>query len=163
MNAPKAHSSSASRLTTDAPKAHSSSASRLTTDAPKIHSSSARRVNDDPTAVNPTRAAGQKSEKPMAGFSLPARGHVQQQDLSSVKTDSRKLIGGISDKAKADAVRGEQRGPFDRKKKIDLSRLEKKLGVKHIALINALRDVDPESPHGQELAAIIESLAESSG
>jgi len=43
-------------------------------------------------------------------------------------------------------------------KKIDLSRLDK-----HIALIHALRDVDPESPHGQELAAIIEGLAESSG
>jgi hypothetical protein len=44
------------------------------------------------------------------------------------------------------------------KKTMDLSRLQNKLGPKHVALIHALKDVDPESPHGRELAAIIESL-----
>ena len=44
------------------------------------------------------------------------------------------------------------------KKRMDLSRLERKLGPKHIALIQALKDVEPESSHGRELASIIESL-----
>ena len=39
--------------------------------------------------------------------------------------------------------------------------MEKKLGPDHVALIDALKDLDPNSPHGQELASIIESLDES--
>jgi len=46
------------------------------------------------------------------------------------------------------------------KKRMDLSRLQKKLGPDHVALIHALKDVDPESLHGQELASIIKSLDE---
>ena len=41
---------------------------------------------------------------------------------------------------------------------MDLSWLQKKLGPDHVPLIHALKDVDPESPQGQELASIIESL-----
>jgi hypothetical protein len=44
------------------------------------------------------------------------------------------------------------------KKRIDVSRLQKKLGPEHVALIRALKDVDPESLHGQELISIIQSL-----
>lgn len=47
------------------------------------------------------------------------------------------------------------------KKRMDLSRLQKRLGPDHVALIHALKDVDPESPYGQELTSIIESLDES--
>jgi hypothetical protein len=43
---------------------------------------------------------------------------------------------------------------------MDLSRLQKKLGPDHAALIHALKDIDPETPDGQELASIIESLDE---
>jgi len=46
----------------------------------------------------------------------------------------------------------------DSKKRMDLSRLQKRLGPKHVALIHALKNVDPQSPHGQELASIIQSL-----
>jgi hypothetical protein len=43
---------------------------------------------------------------------------------------------------------------------MDLSRLEKKLGPKHVTLVLALKDVDPDSQYGRELAAIIENLDE---
>jgi hypothetical protein len=144
-------------LTADAPKANASSGSRSAADAPK--------------AANATRGEGQKSEKPMSTLSLQAQGH-HQQDLSKLKLDTRKFVGGIgSDKAKTEAhaqitAPGERLDQVDRqqnsKKKIDLSLLEKKLGSNHIALIHALRDLDPESPHGKELVSIIESLDETS-
>jgi hypothetical protein len=88
------------------------------------------------------------------------------------EADARGLGGGISgDKAKNEAhcQMADSSAQLDRtdqkksaKKGIDLSRLQKKLGPKHIALIHALKDIDPESPHGQELASIIESLDETS-
>jgi len=167
-----ANSSSASRLTTDPPKAGSSSASLLAPNTPQANSSLARRfVDDAPKTVNAARGEGQKSEKPMSSFSLPARAK-RQEDLSNLKTRTRKLVGSVNkDKVKAEAHRqitapSEQRDQVDReknsKKRIDLSRLQKKLGPKHIALVHALRDVDPESPHGQELAEILVSLDERS-
>jgi hypothetical protein len=49
----------------------------------------------------------------------------------------------------------------DNKKRLDLSRLEKELGPNHVALIQALKDVEPDSPHGRELASIIDGLTRS--
>jgi hypothetical protein len=136
-------------------KANSSSASRLTTDAPR--------------AVKPRGGEGQKSESRMSTLSLPAQ--AQQPDVAKLKADARE-VGGSSrgDKAKteADCQITDLGGQLDRagqeknsKKRLDLSRLQKKLGPDHVALVHALKDVDPESPHGQELASIIESLDES--
>jgi hypothetical protein len=39
--------------------------------------------------------------------------------------------------------------------------LKKKLGLEFVALVDGVRDVDPDSPDGQEIASIIESLDES--
>src|SRR5215472_4684104 len=126
---------------------------------------------DAPKAVSATRGEAQKSEKPMSTSSLQTQG-PQQQGLRKLKIDARKPVGSVSsDKVKTEAhdqiaLLGEQRDQVDRKqnnkKRIDLSRLQKKLGSKHIALIHALRDVDPESPHGLELSSIIGRLDETS-
>jgi hypothetical protein len=163
----KANSSSASRLTVDAPRANSSSASRLTADVPRANPSSASRLTADALrAVKPREGEGRKFENLMSTLSL--RTQPQQPDVAKLKADARKVVGRISsDKAKTEAHRQitDIGGQVDRadqeknsKKRMDLSRLQKKLGPKHVALIHALKDVDPESPHGQELASIIESL-----
>jgi hypothetical protein len=102
---------------------------------------------------------------------LSSQAQDQQQDVANLKADARRVVGSISDdKAKTEACcrstdLGEQLNRADQeknsKKRMDLSRLQKKLGPDHVALIHALKDVDLESPHGQELASIIESLDES--
>jgi hypothetical protein len=129
----KADSSSVSRLTADAPRANSSSASRLTADAP--------------TAVKPREGEGHKSENRMPTLSL--RTQTQQPDVAKLKADERNIS---ADKAKTEAHRQITNigGQVDRadqeknsKKRMDLSRLQKKLGPKHVALIHALKDVDP--------------------
>jgi hypothetical protein len=133
------------------------------------NSSSAPRLiaADPPRAVKPPAGEGEKSESRMSTLSLQAPG--QQQDVAKLKADAREPVGS-RDKAKTEAHCRitdlcEQPGRADQgknsKKRMDLSRLQKKLGPHHGALIQALKDVDPESPHGQELASIIESLDES--
>jgi hypothetical protein len=164
---PKANSSSISRLDADAPKANSSSASRLGADGLKANTGS-RLTADAPGAVSATRGKGKKTEKPVSNLSLQARGQ-QRQGRSSLKTDARKFIGSITHSSRSpssNSTLSEQRDQVDqgntKKKSLDLSRLRKKLGPNHIALIHALKEVDPDSPHGRELASIIESLEETS-
>jgi hypothetical protein len=134
------NSSAILRSTTDPSGANSSSASRSTSDPPRVNSSPASRLS--------TGAA--ETEKSQRG----------------------KVIGNvISDKTKTEdsskpSDLSEQLGRFYRekhskkgkKKRMDLSQLRKKLGPDHVALIHALRDVDPESPDGKELASIIAGL-----
>jgi PilZ domain len=164
-----ANPSPVSRSTADAPGANPSSASRLTADAPGINSSPAScLIADAPGAVKPRDGERQKSESLKAAPSLHTQG--QEPDLAKLKADGRKVVGSIDrDKARTETHcqitdLSEQQGRADQeknsKKRMDLSRLQKKLGPKHVALIRALKDVDPESPHGQELASIIKSLGE---
>jgi predicted transcriptional regulator len=103
----------------------------------------------------------------MSTPSSPAQ--AQQPHVAKLKAGAREVVGNISaDKAKTEAhCQTDLREQPDRtdqqkssKKRMDLSRLQKKLGPKHVALIHALKDVDPESLHGQELASIIASLDE---
>lgn len=153
------NSSSASRLAADAPRSDSRWASRLTADAPR-------------TAIKAPEGQAQKSENLASTLSLHTQ--AQQPDVAKLKADTRKVIDSIGgDKAKA-KTEDDRRvtntgGQVDRtdqkinsKKRMDLTRLQKKLGPKHIALIHAVKDIDPESPHGQELASIIESLDKTS-
>ena len=42
-----------------------------------------------------------------------------------------------------------------------VSELEKKLGPEYVALINGLKDVDPNSPEGAEISSILETLDDS--
>jgi hypothetical protein len=147
-------SSSASQSTADAPRANSSSTSRSTADAPRV--------------LKARGAESQKSEGLTSSFS--SRAQAREPHVSKLKADAREFVGSNGgDKARTVAQcqmtdPGEQSNRAvqkkSRRKRIDLSGLQKRLGPKHIALIHALKDVDPESSHGQELASIIESLDE---
>ena len=140
------------------------------------------------SAIKPRGVEGQKSKSQMATVPLQARS--QQQDVPQVKADARAVVvstgadkvktGSISgDKAKIGSIIGDKPNiearyqiadvseqldranqEKDSKKGMNLSRLQKRLGPDHVALIHALKDVDPESLHGQELASIIKSLDE---
>jgi hypothetical protein len=85
----------------------------------------------------------------------PRRGHV----IGSINSDEAKTEG-CSKNADLSEQLHRSNQKKSSKRKMDLSRLQKKLGPDHVALIHALRDVDPESLHGQELTSIIESLDE---
>ena len=146
-------SSSTSRLTTDAPKANPSSASRFAVDAPRIDSSPPSRLTAGaPRAVKPHEGESQKSEK----MSTPRSQTSAQQPHNDISGDKAELetrhqITPLNGQVDAGQVN-------DSKKRMDLSRLQKRLGPKHVELIHALKNVDPQSPHGQELASIIQSL-----
>jgi hypothetical protein len=130
---------------------NSSPASRLTADAAK--------------AAKPRQV---ESENLMPTPSLHAQG--RQPAVGELNADAREVVATISaDKAKTKANGqitnpGEQLGRADQnkdnEKRMDLSLLQKRLGPEHVALIHALKDIDPESPHGRELASIVESLDE---
>jgi hypothetical protein len=158
--------SSVPRLPADAPRVNPTSASHLTVDARRSNSSpDARLIADASRAATPCKREGEKSENPISTRSV--RTPAQQPHIGKPNGD----LGSIgSDKAKSEADRQitSTSGRVDRpdqeknnKNRMDLSRLQKKLGPKHVALIHALKDVDPESPHGRELASIIKSLDES--
>jgi hypothetical protein len=116
------------------------------------------------------RAERQKSEDLMSTLSLAAR--AQEPQVFKLNEDAQGVGGSIGDDEannEAHCQMADSGAQLDRtdqtksgKKRMDLSRLQKKLGPKHIGLIHALKDIDPESPHGQELASIIESLDETS-
>ena len=99
----------------------------------------------------------------------------QETNVTKLKADARKVVGTIGgDKARTQIYcqaldLSEQLDQANRKRnskkamdlssKIDL--LQNKLGPDFVALVHALEGIDPESPDGQELASIIESLDES--
>ena len=132
-----------------------------------------------PSATKPRGVEGRKSESRMS--TSPLHGQRDDQlkaDAGVVSSSGAKVkTGSTSDKGKIGSSRGhkpkieaqhqitdvkEQRNRPNQETKhtarMDLSRLEKKLGPKHATLIQALKVVEPDSPHGRELASIIESL-----
>jgi hypothetical protein len=106
----------------------------------------------------------------MATLSL----HAQQPDVAKLKADARKVVGTIGGDRARERIYcqtldlSEQLDQADQeknsKKAMDLSRqidlLQKKLGLDFVALVQALEKIDPNSPDGQELASIIDSLDE---
>jgi predicted transcriptional regulator len=106
---------------------------------------------------------------------VPVYAQGQQPNVAKLKADAQRVIGIIGgDKAKMQtycqiAELSEQLDEVDQEKdsktanallqKID--ELQKKLGPEVVALLDGLKDVDPNSPDGQEIASIIESLDES--
>jgi hypothetical protein len=99
----------------------------------------------------------------------------QQPDMAKLKADAQKVVSIISgDKAKTQTYCqindlggqiGEANEEQDNKKTEALSRkvseLEKKLGPEYVALVNGLKDVDPNSPEGAEISSILETLDDS--
>jgi hypothetical protein len=96
----------------------------------------------------------------------------QETNVAKLKADARKVVGTIGgDKARTQiycqaldlsAQLDEANRKRNSKKAMDLSSkidlLQNKLGPDFVALVHALEGIDPESPDGQELASIIESL-----
>jgi hypothetical protein len=105
----------------------------------------------------------------------PLYAQGEQPNIAKLKADAQKVVSIISgDKAKTQTYcqinnLGEQIGEAneeqDNKKAEALSQkvieLEKNLGPKYVALINGLKDVDPNSPEGTEISSILETLDDS--
>jgi hypothetical protein len=105
----------------------------------------------------------------------PPFAQAQQPNAAKLKSDAQKVVSIISgDKAKAQAYCqindlggqiGEANEEQDNKKAEALSRkvseLEKKLGPEYVALVNGLKDVDPNSPEGAEISSILAPLDDS--
>jgi hypothetical protein len=99
----------------------------------------------------------------------------QQPDMAKLKADAQKVVSLINgDKTKIQTYcqindLGEQIGEAeeeqDNKKAGALSQkvieLEKHLGPEYVALVNSLKDVDPNSPEGAEISSILETLDDS--
>lgn len=122
-------------------KADSPSVSRSTADAPRVE----KRHEGE----------GQGSKGLLSTLSLHTQ--VQRPDAAKSKADPRKVVAlGRTAYCSEQLDRAGQEK--NRENSVDFFRLQKKLGPDHVALIHALKDVDPESPHGRELALIIEGL-----
>jgi hypothetical protein len=99
----------------------------------------------------------------------------QQADMAKLKANTRNVVGIISgDKAKSQTYcqvldlsdELDQVDPHkDPKKAEDLSQkvddLQKKLGPEYLAVLEALKDVDPDSKDGQEIASMLAMLDQS--
>jgi hypothetical protein len=105
----------------------------------------------------------------------PPFAQAQQPNAAKLKSDAQKVVSIISgDKAKTQAYCqindlggqiGEANEEQDNKKAEALSwkasELEKKLGPEYVALVNGLKDVDPNSPEGAEISSILAPLDDS--
>jgi hypothetical protein len=105
----------------------------------------------------------------------PLYGQGQQPDAAKLKADAQKVVSIIKgDKAKIQAYcqineLAEQIGEADQekdsKKAEALSRqvfeLEIKLGPDYLTLVSGLKDIDPNSPQGQEIDSILRPLDDS--
>jgi hypothetical protein len=97
-----------------------------------------------------------------------------QPDIAKLKADAQKVVSIIGgDKAKTQTYCqinalggqiGEANEDQDNKKAEALSRkvseLEKKLGPEYVALVDGLKNVDPNSSEGAEISSILETLDE---
>jgi len=102
---------------------------------------------------------------------LPLYAQAQQPDVAKLKADAQKVVSIIGgDKAKIQTYcqinhLGEQIGEANEeqdKKKVEalsrkVSELEKQLGPEYAALVNGLKEVDPNSPEGDEISSILEN------
>jgi putative heme degradation protein len=105
----------------------------------------------------------------------PLYAQRQQQDVAKLKADARNVVGAIGadkDKTKTYCQILDLSEQLDQanqeknsKKAMTLSQqidlLQKKLGPDFVALAHALKDIDSESPDGQELTSIFDTLDES--
>jgi hypothetical protein len=105
----------------------------------------------------------------------PLYAQGEQPNIAKLKADAQKVVSIISgDKAKTQTYcqinnLGEQIGEAneeqDNKKAEALSQkvieLEKKLGPEYVALVDGLKNVDPNSPEGAEISSILETLDDS--
>jgi hypothetical protein len=111
----------------------------------------------------------------LAISTMPLCAQGAQPDVAQLKADAQKVVSIIKgDKAKTQTYcqinnLGEQIGEAndeqDNEKAEALSQkvieLEKNLGPEYVALIDGLKNVDPNSPEGAEISSILETLDDS--
>jgi hypothetical protein len=109
------------------------------------------------------------------GFTVPLCAQAEESNLAKLKEDARRVVGIIGvDKAKiqtycqfSDLSEQLDRAleQEDSKKAKALSQkidaLQKKLGPEFVALVDGVKNIDPNSPDGRDIASILESLDES--
>ena len=102
---------------------------------------------------------------------MPLYAQAARPDLAKLKAEAQNVVSIIKgDKAKTDVYcqindLGEQIDGADQKKAEALSQqvieLEKKLGPEYSALVNDLKNVDPNSPEGRDIDSILAPLDDS--
>ena len=113
----------------------------------------------------------------LAISTVPFYAQGQQPNFARLKADAQKIVSVIGgDKAKtqtycqildlseqldrADEEKDSKKGKAISQK---MDTLQKKLGPEFVALVDGLKDLDPNSPEGKEIVSIMESLDESCG
>jgi len=105
----------------------------------------------------------------------PLYAQLQQQNIAKLKADAQKVVSIIKgDKAKMQTFcqisdLGDQIGEADEqkdRKKVEalaqkMNELEKQLGPEYLALVEATKDLDPNSNEGQEIESLFEKLDDS--
>jgi hypothetical protein len=105
----------------------------------------------------------------------PLYAQRQQQNIAKLKADAQKVVSIIKgDKAKMQTFcqisdLGDQIGEADEqkdRKKAEalaqkMNELEKQLGPEYLALVEATKDLDPNSNEGQEIESLFEKLDDS--
>ena len=105
----------------------------------------------------------------------PLYAQLQQQNIAKLKADAQKVVSIIKgDKAKMQTFcqisdLGDQIGEADEqkdRKKAEalaqkMNELEKQLGPEYLALVEATKDLDPNSNEGQEIESSFEKLDDS--
>jgi len=105
----------------------------------------------------------------------PLYAQRQQQNIAKLKADAQKVVSIIKgDKAKMQTFcqisdLGDQIGEADEqkdRKKAEalaqkMNELEKQLGPEYLALVDATKDLDPNSNEGQEIESLFDELDES--
>jgi len=84
---------------------------------------------------------------------LPLYAQAQQPDVAKLKADAQKVVSIIGgDKAKIQTY-----CQINHLGERIVSELEKQLGPEYAALVNGLKEVDPNSPEGDEISSILEN------
>ena len=105
----------------------------------------------------------------------PLYAQLQQQNIAKLKADAQKVVSIIKgDKAKMQTFcqindLGDQIGEADEqkdRKKAEalaqkMNELEKQMGPEYLALVEATKDLDPNSNEGQEIESLFEKLDDS--
>jgi hypothetical protein len=105
------------------------------------------------------------------GFTVPLCAQAEESNLAKLKEDTRRVVGIIGvDKAKTQTYcqfsdLSEQLDRAleqeDSKKAKALSQKIDALRPEFVALVDGVKNIDPDSPDGRDIASIIESLDES--
>ncbi len=157
--------------------ANSSSASRLIAKAPRAVSPRRGERQRSESVVSTLSLHAQGQQQDVISLKPDARNIAGSISSDGAKTDADRQVTNLAEPIVEAAQQKDENTSGDEAKteadrqvtnlteplveaanEMDLSLLQKKLGPHHVALIHALKDVDSESPHGQELASIIENL-----